>query len=810
MRNISRDFALAARMISRNPAFSAAAILTLALGIGANTAMFTLADATLLRPLQVQDPDELAVWSWTSSYPDYEAYTGRTDIFSGVIAVAGAGRVNFVIDEAAELTSSTFVSGNTFDVLGVRAVHGRLLTPSDDVANGPLVAVLGFDYWRRRFGGDPNVVGRAFRMNGRAGTIVGVAEQGFRGITVGADPSIYLPTGTYNQVQTGFFSRINALTTRGFVWLDVIGRLQPGVAVTQAESEMTALYARLHPNPDGTSREQLELTPLRVKALGRDAADARSFVALLLGVTGLTLLIGCANLASLLLAKASARHQELGIRAALGATRGRIVQQMLTESVVLAALGGVAAIGVAAIVLETLSAFQLPGGLPIRGMALKIDGAAVTIAAGLSLATGLLFGVMPALRASRTDLLVALREESRSSTARSAMRSLLLAVQVALSLVLLAGAGLFARGLSSALAIPLGFEEGRVLTASVNLGLARYDTARAAGFFETALERVRALPQVETAAWGNLIPTRGVMTSQTQVEGYQKAAGEVVKIYGAHVGPGFFRTIGTRVLAGRVVATGDGPSSPPVAVINEHMAEKYWAGRNPIGGRFQMFDRWITVVGVVENTVVQNLVDAPVPHMYLAFEQWLTGPQGIASDPAHLFVRTRADPAGAGSLVREQLRAIDPELPLYDVAPLSDRVARLVMPQRMGVTLMGFFSALALILATVGIYGVASYVAALRTREIGIRMALGATRGEINTLMLRETAIPVAIGIAAGLGLALSAGQLAASFLMDVNPRDPLTFSAAVSLLVVVALAASYIPARRAARLDPQTALRDH
>jgi predicted permease len=810
MRNISRDVALASRMLVKSPAFSAAAVLTLALGIGANTAMFTLVDATLLRPLQVQDPEELFVWSWTSSYPDYDAYTRRTDLFSGVIAVSGAGRMNFVIDGAAELTSSTFVSGNAFDVLGVRVVHGRALAPSDDVANGPLVAVLGFEYWRRRFGADPDVVGRTFRLNGRAGTIVGVAEQGFRGISVGTDPSIYMPTGVYNQVQTGFFSRVNALTARGFVWLDVIGRLQPGVAVEQAESEMTAMYARLHPSTDSSPREELKLTPLRVRALGRDASDVRAFVALLLGVAGLTLLIGCANLASLLLAKASARRQEMGIRVALGATRGRVVQQMLTESVLLSVVGGAVAIGVAAVAVKSVSAFQLPGGLPIGTMRLTIDSAALTVASGLSLATGLLFGVLPALRASRSDVLVSLRDEARSSTSRSALRSVLLAGQIALSLVLLVGAGLFVRGLSSALAIPLGFEDGRLLTASVNLGLARYDDARAAGFFETALERVRALPQVESAAWGNLIPTRGVMTSQTEVEGYAKAAGEVVKIHGAHVGPGYFRTVGTRVLAGREVSDDDRPTSPPVAVINEHMAETYWAGRNPVGGRFKMFDRWVTVVGVVENTVVQNLGDAPVPHMYLAFDQWLTGRQGIASDPAHLFVRTRVDPGTSAPLVREQLRGIDPELPLYDVTPLSDRVARLVMPQRMGVTLMGFFSALALVLAAVGIYGVASYVASLRTREIGIRMALGATRGEIGRLMLRETAVPVAIGITAGLCLALWAGQLAASFLMDVSPRDPLALAAAVSLLAVVALVASYVPARRAGRLDPQIALRDH
>jgi predicted permease len=810
MRNIFRDFVLATRMLAKNPSFTLAAVLTLALGIGANTAMFTLADATLLRPLQVQDPERLVVWAWTSSYPDYQEYTKRPDLFEGVLAVAGASRVNLVIDGDAELTTSTFVSGNAFDVLGVRTVHGRPILPSDDVANGPLVAVLDHDYWQRRFGGDPGVIGRAFRMNGRAGTIVGVAEDGFRGISIGAAPSMYMPTGVYNQVQTGFFSRVNALTARGFVWLTVIARLKPGVAVSQAESEMTALYAQLHPSTDGSPRESLTLTPLRARALGRSASDITNFVVLLLGVAGFTLLIGCANLASLLLAKASSRRREMGVRLALGATRGRIVRQMLTESLLLAALGGAAAVGVAAMALEGLSAFQLPGGVSIGSMHLEIDRVALATASMLSLATGLMFGVLPAVRASRADVLVSLRDENRGASSRSAVRSALLAAQVALTLVLLTGAGLFVRGLSSALFIPLGFDERQVLTASVNLGLARYENARAATFFNAALDRVRALPQVESAAWGNLVPTRGAMTSQTEVEGYTKAEGEVVTVHGAHVGPSYFPTVGTRLVAGREITSEDGPASPPVAVINERMAERYWAGRNPLGGRFQMFNRWITVVGVVENTVVQELTEAPVPHMYLAFNQWLTGPQGIASDSAHLFVRTRVDPAAAVPLVREQLRALDPELPLYDVTPFADRVARLVMPQRMGVMLMGFFSALALVLATVGIYGVASYVAALRTREIGIRLALGATRGRIGRLMLRQTAMPVATGIVAGVILALWAGQLAAAFLLDVSPRDPLTLAAAASLLGLVAFGASYLPARRAARLDPQIALRDH
>ena len=646
-------------------------------------------------------------------------------------------------------------------------------------------------------------------MNGRPIAIVGVLENGFRGTSLAANPAFYLPTGVYNQVQTGFFARVNALTTRGFVWLNVIGRLRPGVTATEAAATMTGVYAQLHPPKAGQKTEQLVLETLPTRSLGRNAASVKNFVTLLLGVVGLTLLIGCANLANLLLAKAATRRREIGVRLALGATRGRVVRQMLAESMLLAGVGGIAGIGVAALALQALSKYQLPGGIAIENMRLEIHGAALAATLGLSVLTGLLFGAFPAWRASRTDVLVSLRDESRGSTARSGIRSALLSAQIALSLVLLAGTGLFARSLMSGLRTPLGFDERDVLTASVNLGFARYEEARAETFFGAALERVVALPQIESAAWGNLVPTRGVMVSQTEIEGYSPPTDETPTIYGAHVGPGYFRTVGTRLLTGREIAEDDRPSSPAVAVINDAMARKYWSGRNPIGGRFLMFKRWITVVGVVENTVVRELGEKPVPHMYLAFDQWISGPQGIAMDPAHLFVRSRVGAASALPLVRDQLRALDPELPLYDIEPFEDRVSALVMPQRMGVALFALFSALALALAAVGIYGVSTYVAALRTREIGVRIALGASRSAVTRLILLDGAKPVAFGIAVGLAIALLASRLVRAFLLDVSPFDPLTFASVTVLLTAVALAASYLPARRASRIEPVAALRN-
>ena len=808
MRNIAGDLKHAVRLLVQSPAFTIAATLTLALGIGANTAMFTLADATLLRPLQIREPDRLAVWTWSSAYPDYQEYRKRTDVFEGVAAVAGGGRLNFVVDGVSELATGVFVSGNAFDLFAVGAVAGRALLPADDVPNGPLVAVLGYDYWRKRFGGDPSVVGRTFRANGRPVTIVGVMQKGFRGVTLGSNPSLYIPVAVSGQVRTGFFARVDALKSRDLVWLTVIGRLRPDVTLETAAETMTGVYAQFHPLAPGTKREAVQLEPLPARALGRAAKDVKRFIAVLLGVVGLTLLIGCANLASLLLARSAARRVEIGVRLALGATRSRIVRLMLTESVLLSVAGGAAGIAVAALTLRLLTTYELPGGMAIENLRLDLDGVALAVTLGLSLLTGLVFGALPAWRAATTDVLVLLRDQSRSTTSRSRARGILLGAQVALSLVLLSGTGLFARSLLSALDSPLGLTVDNLVTASVNVGLARYDEGRASQYYAAALERVRALPQVESAAWAGMVPTRNSWVNTTNIEGHSEPSGKAVTVAMSHAGPGYFKTVGTRVLAGREFSETDAGSAPLVAVINDAMARKYWAGRNAIGGRLEMGNAWRTVVGVVDNTVAEQIQEQPVPFAYLAFNQALSGKEGIATDPAHLFVRARDDAAAVIPLVREQLQAIDPGLPVYDVELFEESVRTLMMPQRMGVALFTLFSTLAVALATIGIYGVASYVASSRTREIGVRIALGATRGAVRRMILLQGIRPVAVGIGAGLALAIYSSRAAKAFLLDISPFDPLTFIAVTILLAVIAVAASYLPARRASRIEPVVALR--
>lgn len=806
MRNLLRDFVLAARLLTKTPSFTVAAVLTLALGIGANTAMFTLADATLLRPLPFHQPEQLVVWSWSSSWPHYQEYAKRTDIFQGVVASGGSMRLNLAIDGSSELVSGALLSGNAFDVLGIGTVAGRPLLPSDDVAGGPIVAVLNHGYWQRRFGGDRSVIGRSMRINGQPMTVVGVAAPAFRGTSLAQDPALYLPAVVSGALDTGFFRRVDRLKATGFVWLSVIGRLRPEVTAERAAAAMDALYAQLQPPKPGTTRdEQLQLQPLATRALGSGAADVRRFVNLLLGVVGITLLIGCANLANLLLARSAVRRREMGVRLALGATRARIVQQMLTESVLLAAVGGAAGIAVAVFALRALAAFELPGGLRIATIPLEINGAALAVTAGLSLLTGLLFGAAPAWRAARSDVLVSLRDQSRGSTARSGVRSTLLAAQIALSLVLLVGAGLFARSLQAALDSRLGFEPAGLVTASINLGLARYEPGPARNVYEQALERVRMLPQVTHAAWSNLVPTRGAFMWNTEIE----ATGKSLTVYSAHVGPEYFAATGIPISRGRSFGPTDRAGTEPVVIVNERMAREYFAGRDAVGSRLKVFDTWVTVVGVAGDTIVEELREAPAAQLYLAFDQWLEGPRGIGIDTAHLFVKTSGEPDALVPLVRDQLRALDPELPILSVGRFDEAIAQLTMPQRMGVTLFTLFSALALALATVGIYGVSTYVAALRTREIGVRIALGATRTTVRRLVLRQGARPVIAGILVGLALALYAGRTAKAFLVEVSPLDPLTFVTVTVLLGTVALAASYLPARRASRIEPVAALRE-
>jgi putative ABC transport system permease protein len=806
MNGLARDLVYALRLLWRSPGFSVAAVVTLALGIGANAAIFSLADSTLLRPLKVARPSELYVPRFSSSYPEFTAYQQLGTVFAGVGGSAG-GRVNAVIDGRAEFASAVFVSGAYFDVLGVPPVAGRLFRAGDDDRNGPGVAVLTERWWRSRFGGDPGVIGRTMHVNNVPVTILGVAGRQFQGTSMSEPARLFLPLTQTPRIQTGFFARPTMLTNRGMSWISVVMRLRPGVTPSAAAAAADAVYRQLHPVRSGTRPDPIALTPLGRRSLGGSGLDnLQRFVILLAAVVGLTLLIGCANVANLLLARAAARRRELGVRMAIGASRGRVVRQLLAESLVLAAIGGLASVTVATIGLRLLARFQLPGGIEIDGLDLALSTPVLAFTMAVAAVTGVLFGLAPAWRAARADVVESLRDGARAAASRGGLRSWLVATQVGLSLVLLAGTGVFLRSLSASLRAPLGFRVEQVATASVNLGAARYDLPRAREFYTDALTRVKRLPGVTAAAWTSLVPTLGSRSMSATFEGYQAAPQEDPHVYNTAVTPEYFDAVGTRLLRGRPFAATDTAASPLVAIINETAARRYFAGREAVGGRVMVDDKhWIEIVGVAEDATQREIGETPEPFLYSPFTQ---DPFGDQVSTVHLMVRTSGDEEALLAPLAGELRAIDPRAPVYDVSTFTWRVRRLVMPQRMGATLFGAFASLALVLSTLGIYAVASYVARLRTREIGIRIALGADRARIRRLVLRQGAVPVVAGIAAGLAASAIAGRFATAFLRGVSARDPITYATVAALLAAVAFVATWVPARRAAAVDPIRALR--
>jgi macrolide transport system ATP-binding/permease protein len=811
MHDLARDVRYAARLLLKQPGFTTAAIATLALGIGANTAIFSLAEATLLRPIKVAAPERLVSWTWTSAYRDYLEFTQLTDTFDGVLAWSGGSRVNLVIDGPSELATSMFLSGNAFGVLGVGAAVGRVILPTDDVRNGPVVGVVSYDFWRSRFGGDPRILGRRVQINNQPVTIVGVAQQGFRGVTLGITPAIYLPVTAAGQIRGGFFNRPQVYETRNFVWLNVIGRLRDGVTREQASSVVETVYYQLDRSRPAAPTQRLTLQPMTTRALSTsDPESIERFVLLLIGVVALTLLIGCANLANLLLAKTASRRQEVGIRLAVGANRSRVVRQLIVESVLLSMIGAVAGLAVAALTLRLLATYQLPGGISIGALDLSLDRWTLVATAGLALATGLLFGTAPAWHVSRTDVMIALRDATSAGSSPTRIRNGLVAAEVAISLVLLAGSGLFLRSLVHALAIPTGFDANGVATASVNPGLVRFDEARVRTFYGDALARVGQLPGVTAAAWTNIIPSNGLMMNVVDIEGGETRDGDGPTFYVSHVTPDYFAAAGTRLLKGRPFTAQDTSGAPLVAIISRTAAEKFWPDRDPIGLKMKPGGQgdWRTIVGIAEDVVVQRLDEVRVPYVFYPFDQ-ASGGLRSPGEPAHLLVRTTGNPDDLLATLSALLRSIDSQMPVYDVMPFTEHVRELVMPQRMGVTLMALFSVLAVSLAALGIYGVASYVALVRTRELGIRIALGADAHAVRRLVLQQGVAPAACGVIAGVALALWAARFARAFLYDVSTTDPLTFTLVPSILLLISVAATWLPARRAVRIDPVTALRD-
>jgi predicted permease len=803
-----RDLRHAARTLRASPGLLALATLSLALGIGANVTVFAWARAVLLEPLPgVRDQGRLVKALQTDpqqefvsfSYPDYRDLRDRAKSISGLVALrqTAATLGAFGTSERAWVQ---MVSGNFFEVLGIGAALGRTLSPADDqVPEGHPVVVIGHALWQRRFGGDPGIVGKTVLLNTRPYTVVGVTPASFRGAGTGLVFDGWVPM----MMQTHFEPGPSRLDQRGHRWLDVYARLAPGTSLERAQAELEVLSARIaSENERETLGRGVALFPLW-RAPRTGAAILGPIILVLGGICTLVLLLACANLASLLLARGVNRRKEVAIRLSLGARRGDIARQMLVESLLLALVGGAAGVVVASFGIGLLEAWAPPTPFPLS-IGARIDGTAIAVAASVALLTALLFGLVPALAAARPDTADALRDEAASVTGgRSRLRSGLVVAQVALSVLLLVAAGLFLRTLQRLQSTDLGFEPRGVFVASMELFTSGYDRERGFAFYRELVERARALPGVEQASLVRRAPLGfgGSSSTSFEVEGYAAPKDGESWGYFNNVGAGYFGLMRMPIVEGRDVTADDREDAPAVAVVNETMAARYWAGREAVGGRFRVGERWITVVGVARDATYRDLGEKPAPWFFLPLYQ------GYRPDMT-LLLRTAGEPAALARPAIALVRDLDPGIAPFGVTTLEAFIGASDFRQRVGSQLLGLFGVLGLMLASIGLYGVLSFQVARRTREIGIRIALGGSRGDVLGLVLRQGAVLVGLGLSIGIVGAAGLARLLRSLLLGVSPWDPLAFASVVAVLVLAAFVACLVPARRATRVDPLLALR--
>ena len=815
------DLRIALRSLARTPVFTAVAVLSLALGVGINTTIFSAVNGILLRPLPVAEPARVAGIFTSdysgpayggSSWADYRDLAERARSFELLAGVAlqpvalGRGADGAAGEEAA-LTMAQVVSGNFFSLVGRAAERGRLLQPADDRPGAPAVVVIGEGLWRARFGADEGILGRTLSIAGQPFVVAGVAPAGFTGTQRGIRTDLWIPASTLPLIRPG----TGDLTSRGSRGIGILGRLRRGVDARAAGAELRALASDLrgeHPEAwvdvHGRGR-RLTLVPesgLRVPPQVREGAVGIS--ALLLVLTALVLLVACANLANLLLARAARRRREIAVRLALGAGRARLVRQLLVESVLLALGGGAIGLVLAVWGADLLGAVRLPVAVPLA-LDFTPDARVLVFALVLSLLTGLVMGLLPALQASRPDIVTTLRDGG-TDTGRSRLRGAFVVAQVALSLVLLAAAGLFVRSLREAIDVEPGFSTRRALLATIDLEVAGYPAERGASLFRDVAARVRGLPGVEAVSWTSHVPL-GFNSARRSlaVRGHAPAPGEEMEISTATVGPDYFAVMGVPLVRGRGIEAGDVHGAPGVVVVNEAFARRFWPGRDPIGmevGPYGDAGPWSRVVGVARDGKYDSRAEAPKPFYYVPWEQ---APRSAAT----LVVRTAGDPQLLAAPVRAAVRAVDPALTVVESRTLAENLDLSLLPSRVAGMLLGGFGLLGLLLASIGIYGVMAYTVTQRTREVGIRMALGARSTHVVSLLVRYAARLVAVGVALGLVLTVVLARLVRGFLHGASAADPLTYLLVVLLLCSVALTAAWLPARRAAHVDPMIALRE-
>jgi predicted permease len=825
MHSLIQDLKYGLRMLAKNPGFTAVAVLTLALGIGANTAIFSLGNVFMFRPLPVKDADRLTVVAMqfpTStdpqqlSYADYQDYRKQSDVFTDMTFYA-LNLSGLSYRGHADRMIMAYVPSNFFTMLGLHAALGRLIAPGegDEPKTGEAV-VLGYSYWVRRFGGDPGVIGRSVTLDGQMVTVIGVVPREFTGPYTLVELDAYAPIGRYD-------GNSNFFTDRRDTELRVLATLKPGVTIKQAEAALNVIAQRLAIEyPETNQGEIARVIPER---LARPEPAAESSMPLVttifLIMVGLVLLVACFNVANLLLARAAAREMEIAVRAAMGASRARLVRQMLTESILLAMAGAAGGALMGNWVIRGLERLRPLGDLALR-LAFTFDWRVFTYVAGVALLAGIAAGLAPALRTSRTHLSDTLREGGPGligDTRRHWVRNGLMVAQVAGSLIVLVAAGLFTRSLASAESIDLGYDPHHVLNVSLDPKLQGYDQPRAEAFFRELLSRAKALPGVESASLAFSIPL-GYYGDGSSVYPEGQTIPPDKRVPGAGincVSPDYFSTLRMKILKGRAFTDADTSSSQRVAIVNETMAEHLWPHQDALGQRFRLggsegpfksespgaSDPWVTVVGVVRNAKLQGLLDAPGNFFYL--------PQTQNYKSAHaLQLRTWVPPQSLIVPVEALVRELDPNLPVYDVMTMEQAVAGAngYFLFKVGAGFAGALGGLGLLLAVVGVYGMVSYSASRRQHEIGIRMALGAQRVTIFRLVIGQAVLLVGLGIALGVVAALGASRLLVSLLVGVSSYDPLTFIGVSAILMAVALLACYLPARRATRVDPMAALK--
>jgi predicted permease len=805
MHTLLQDVRYAVRTLLKRPGFTLIAVVTLALGIGASTAIFTVVDAALLRGLPYKSPERLYhLWESTPqkefaqrefSYPDYQDYQ-QNHVCEGIAAYTGGGAIMTGRGEP-ELVLAPVATANFFSLLGVEPVIGRLFQPGEDKPGAARVAVLTYGMWQRRFGGDRGIIGQSLTLSGQTYTVIGVLPASFQFALRQAD--LWLP-----------YQPTEAQLTRRFLHgTNLIGRLKSGLSVAQAQTELSVIASRIEQeNKESHAGTGLKLVPLQEQVVGQ----VKPILMVLLAAVGFVLLIACANVASLLLTRSLSRQKEVAIRSALGASRWRVVRQLLTESVLLSLAGGAAGLVLAYWGVDALVAV-LPdsqiNALPFL-KTLRIDASILAFSFGLSLLTGMIFGLAPALQSSRLELNEVLKEGGRNTSggAGHRLRSAFVMTEIALAVVLLVGAGLMMKSLFRLLQANLGFNPQNVLTMTVVLPAGKYgDDNRQVNFFDQLKERIQSLPGVNGAGTVNILPLQGGNTTRFNVEGDPTPPpGQEIEANIRTVNESYFQTLGVPIIAGRMFDERDGADAPGVVIIGKSMADRVFAGRDPVGRRLVYTGVKAPpdlIVGVVGDVKITGLDEATKPVLYYPYRQ-------SPSLATNLVVRTNADPDALAGAIRNATRALEPDVAIFNVSAMQDLIANspAAFMRRFPALLISIFAGVALLLASIGIYGVVSYSVSQQTHYIGVRMALGAQASDILTMVLKQGLFLTLAGMAIGVAAALALMRLLRSLLFEVQANDAATFALVVATLFVVALLACYLPARRATKVDPLVALR--